>query len=279
MSIPEPFPELDELLESMGEAGARISDIDAGEAGAGNISVSIGWHIEVRRRFPLVEEIELPMVVPSLARRTMLVTGSGRRLRQIKADPLASIGALRIHDGGATATLHSSPHRLFERLTSELNSHLAVHADQVERTDTNFQAVVHAQPPHLTYLSHISTYRKPAILNQRILRWEPETIVALPEGIGVLEFMVPGSDELMAANVAGLQQFQIVLWSKHGVMARSDRSVTRAVDRIEYAETGARYEFMDLMVGSHGERLTDDELRRIGAAFDVDSPWVPREAS
>lgn len=275
MSIAEPYPELDELLDSMGEAGARICEIDASEAGAGNISICVGWDIEVRRSFPLDELVTLPTAVPALAGRTLLVTGSGRRLRQIKADPLSCVGALKVHDDGATATLHSSPRRLFERLTSEVNSHLAVHHDQFERRGIPFQALVHAQPPHLAYLSHIPTYRTDEAMNQRILRWETETIISLPEGVAVLDFMVPGSPELMAANVAGLRDHQVVVWAKHGVMARSDLSATRAVDRIEYAETGARYEYMDLVAGGHGERLTDADLQRIAAAFDVHSRWIP----
>jgi rhamnulose-1-phosphate aldolase len=274
MPINEPYPELDDLLANMGAAGARISDLDASEAGAGNISVFIGWDIELRRRFPDQIQIDLPLAAPALAGRALLATGSGRRLRQIAADPLASIGAVRIHDGGRTATLHTSPRRLFDTLTSEFNSHLAVHEDQVSRRGLNFQAVVHAQPPHLTYLSHIPAYRDTSAFNARILRWEPETIVALSEGIEVLEFMVPGSDELMAANVAGLRERQIVLWSKHGVMARSDQSVTRAVDRIEYAETGARYEYMDLVAGGRAEGLTRAELTRVASTFRVDTPWV-----
>lgn len=275
MLMQEPHPELDELLASIGEGGARVCEIDASEAGAGNISVCLSWDIEVRRRFPIQEEIVLPLPAPALADHTLLVTGSGRRLRQIKADPLAAVGAVRVHRGGTTATLFTSPNRLFDTLTSEFNSHLAVHQDQVERRGVPFQAVVHAQPPYLTYLSHIPSLRDSNEFNQRVLRWEPETIVALPEGIGVLEFMVPGSDELMAANVAGLRTFEIVLWSKHGVMSRSDLSVTRAVDRVEYAETGARYEYMDLVAGGGGQRITDQELRAVAAAFGVESRWVP----
>ncbi len=217
MPMTEPYPELDELLASMGEGGGRICDIDASEAGAGNISVCLGWDVELRRRFPICERIELPLAAPALAGRVLLVTGSGRRLRQIKADPLAAVGALSIDDGGTTATLLTAPQRLFERLTSELNSHLAVHDDHVRRLGGVFHAVVHAQPPHLTYLSHIPDYRDPATMNHRILRWEPELMVALPEGVAVLDFMVPGSDELMAANVAALRTHQIVLWGKHGV--------------------------------------------------------------
>ena len=274
MPLREPFPELDELLASMGEAGSRISDIDASEAGAGNISLYLGWDLELRRRFPLQEDIELPVPAPALAGHTVLVTGSGRRLRQIAGDPLANVGALRVHEGGRTGTLHTAPQRLFDTLTSELNSHLAVHADHVGRRRLRFHAVVHAQPPHLSYLSHIPSYRDDTTLNTRILRWEPESIVALPEGVGVLEFMVPGSAELMAANVAGLREHQIVLWSKHGVMARSDYSVTRAVDRIDYAETGARYEYLNMVAGDRAGGLSPAEIAEVAAAFGVDSPWV-----
>lgn len=267
-------PGLGDILESMGEAGARINAIDASEAGAGNISVFLGWDAEVRRRFPLHQEIELPVPAPALSGGTLLVTGSGRRLRQIQADPEASVGAVKISEDGIHATLWSSPRRLFEKLTSELNSHLGVHEDHVGRRGLDFHAVVHAQPPHLTFLSHIPAYRDDEAMNRRILRWEPESIVALSQGIRVLPFLVPGSAEMMAANVAALRLSDISLWSKHGVMARSDLSVTRAVDRIEYAETGARYEYMNLAAGGVGEGLLREEIRAVAEAFAVDSPWV-----
>jgi rhamnulose-1-phosphate aldolase len=274
MALPEPFPELDEILVSIGEGGRRVAAIDAGEGAAGNISVCIGWPIEIRRRFPLAEPIDLPVPAPHLSAHTIIVTGSGRRLRDLAADPAANLGAVRIASDGVSATLHTAPTRLFERLTSEWNSHLAVHDDTVARTGTNFHAVVHAQPPHLTYLSHIPAYRDEAYFNGRVMRWEPETIVALPGGIGVLPFMVPGSAELMAANVESLRRHRIDVWAKHGVMARSDLSVTRAVDRIEYAEAGARYEYMDLVADGRGEGLTVEEMRSIVTAFGIDTPLV-----
>lgn len=274
MPITPPLPELDELLASMGEGGRRIALIDAGEGAAGNISVCLGWPIEVRRRFPLPEPVALPVPATHLGGHTILVTGSGRRLRDLAADPVANIGAVVIAPDARSATLWSAPGRLFERLTSEWNSHLAVHEDTVARTGTNFHAVVHAQPPYLTYLSHVPAYREEAYLNARVMRWEPETIVQLPEGIGVLPFMVPGSERLMAANVESLRTHRIDIWAKHGVMARSDVSVARAVDRIEYAEAGARYEYLDLVAGGRGERITDEELRSVTAAFGIETDLV-----
>jgi rhamnulose-1-phosphate aldolase len=271
MPLQEPFPSLGEIVDSIGEGGRRIAAIDAGEGAAGNISVCIGWPIEVRRQFPLAEPIELPVPAAHLAGHTVIVTGSGRRLRDLAVSPASSLGAVVVSADGATATLHTAPTRRFERLTSEWNSHLAVHEDVVARTGTTFHAVVHAQPPHITYLSHIPAYQDEAYFNARVMRWEPETIVQLPRGIGMLRFMIPGSPTLMAANVESLRRHRIDVWAKHGVMARSDISVTRAVDRIEYAEAGARYEYMDLVAGGRGERLTDEELRSVVGAFGIET--------
>jgi rhamnulose-1-phosphate aldolase len=73
----------------------------------------------------------------------------------------------------------------------------------------------------------------------------------------------------MAANVAALREHRIVIWSKHGVMARSDVSVKRAADRVEYAETAAKYEYLNLCDGEIGEGLSVEEIRSICAAFNV----------
>jgi rhamnulose-1-phosphate aldolase len=264
-----PFPDLDELLTAMGKVGKRLSEIDASEGSAGNISICVRWPIEPRRYFPLIEPIELPQSVPELAGAVFLVTGSGRRLREIIEDPVSNIGCLIVNEDGRTGTLYTSYTRLFQRLTSEFNSHLAVHYDQVLRTGTNFHAIVHAQPPYLTFLSHIPRYNDVGYLNRHLLRWQPETIVQLPEGIGFVPFHVPGSAELMSATVEALRTHRIVIWAKHGVMARSDVSVKRASDRIEYAETAARYEYMNLTVGEQGNGLSLEEIRAICTAFGV----------
>src|SRR5690242_13947248 len=122
MAIEAPYPDLDELLTLIGEAGQRLSDIEASEGAAGNISVFVGWTLDPRRKFPIVEDLALPEYVPSLVNCTLLVTGSGRRLREVRDDPLANLGILVINGDGRTAKFYSTPRRLYTRLTSELNS-------------------------------------------------------------------------------------------------------------------------------------------------------------
>lgn len=271
--IEAPYPELDEILISIGEAGHRLSEIEASEGSAGNISVYIGWPIEIRRRFPIANEIKLPLEVTELAGATLIVSGSGRRLREIITDPYANLGCLEIGKDGKTANLYTSPRHLFLNLTSELNSHLAIHKDQVLQSPQNFHTVIHAQPPNLVYLSHIPRYQNSEYLNTHLLRWQPETIVNLPEGIGFVPFEVPGSPALMARTIEALRKHRIALWAKHGVIARSDTSVKRAADRIEYAETGAHYEFMNLNNHEHGEGLTVTEIRAICSTFNIKQSW------
>ena len=274
MPLTEPYPTLDEIMGLIGEAGARLVEIEALEGAAGNISVFLGWDVHLLRDFPNTEPFDLPLPVPELAGKVLLVTGSGRRLREIGADPGANLAALKIEEGGERAVLHSSPRRLFDYPTSELNSHLAVHRVMIPRDRLMFHAIIHAQPMYLTYLSHVPDYQDTRFLNTHILRWQPETLIHLPKGVAYLPFQLPGSDDLMKETVDAMSQdYRVVLWAKHGVMARSDQSVKRAADRIEYAETGARYEYLNLCSGSRGEGLSADELRRIASKFGIDQDY------
>jgi rhamnulose-1-phosphate aldolase len=267
--IDTPYPELHDLLIMMGEAGKHLADIEASEGAAGNISICVRWQIEPRNYFPVENELELPQSVPELAGATFFVSGSGRRLREIIDEPTASIACIVVEEGGKKGKLYTAPHRRFERVTTEFNSHLAVHYDQICASNTNFHALIHAQPMHLTYLSHIPRYQDEHYLNTHLLRWQPETIINLPEGIGFIPFRIPSSPELMVANVEALREHRIVIWAKHGVMARSDVTVKRAADRVEYAETAAKYEYRNLCGGELGEGLSVDEIRQICKTFNV----------
>jgi rhamnulose-1-phosphate aldolase len=267
--IEAPYPGLNDLLAMLGEVGRRMAEIGACEGAAGNVSICVRWPIEPGDLFPEVGEIELPQPVPRLAGATLLVSGSGRRLPEIKDDPVANLACITVNNGGKYGCLYTSPHRCFERVTSEFNSHLAVHDDQMAANGTNFLAIIHVQPVHLTLLSHIPRYQDVQVLNTHLLRWQPETIINLPEGIGFIPFRIPGSPELMASNVESLRQHRIVVWAKHGVMARSDISAKYAADLVEYAETAATYEYLNLAVGEIGEGLRTDEIRSICKALNI----------
>jgi rhamnulose-1-phosphate aldolase len=250
---------LDDLIDEMGDAGTRMSEIDAAEGAAGNISV-FQRRLEPDTRFEWRDMIELPVETPHLAGGWVVVTAAGRRLRDIAHAPERALCLLNIADDGQQAELYAAPDM---RPTSELNTHLAVHNDHVGRRDLAFHAVLHAQPIHLAFLSHIERYQDHEYFNRRILRWQPETIVEFPEGIGMLPFEIPGTLDQTALTTPALARYRGIVWASHGIVTRSDASVWKASDLVEYAEAAARYEYLNLAAGEPTGGISEEAMRAI----------------
>ncbi len=256
-----------EILEDMADVGQRMWQIGASEGAAGNMSVFMRDLDELDPRFPRGDVFDLPVVAPALADGWLAVSRSGRRIRDIGRAPEQSLCLLEIDGEGARATLYGAAGG---RPTSELNSHLAVHDDHVGRRELGYHALLHAQPLRLTFLSHVDAYADTLALNRRLLRWQPETIIEFPEGIGVLPFEMHGSPEQMAATAAGLRAHRAVIWRRHGIVTRADASIGKAGDLVEYAEAAARYEYLNLQSGSPSTGLSDEELRMIARRLGID---------
>jgi rhamnulose-1-phosphate aldolase len=261
--------ELNTLICQLGHVGRRLADMGAAEGAAGNLSVCFREHLDVSLCFPNLQMIELPVPAPDLIGATLIVSGSGRRLRDILDAPTANLACIVVEPGGHTGRMLTAPDCQFKRVTSEFNSHLAVHHDQMRSRDLRFHAVLHAQPLHLTYLSHLAEYLDEQYLNRHLLRWQPETILNLPEGIGVLPFMLPGSQQLTIESMLALRDHHLVVWAQHGVMARADDSIVHALDLIEYAETAAHYEYLNLVTGGLSEGLSPEHLQRIAKSWNI----------
>lgn len=168
------------------------------------------------------------------------------------------------------AQLYTSHRRLFTRMTSELNSHLAIHQQYLQTHGGAFHAIIHAQPVHVTYLTHIPAYHNLAYLNQHLLRWQPELIVNLPQGVALVPFSPPGSLELMQHTLLAMHTHDVAIWQQHGVIARSATSIKRACDLIEYVDTGARYEYMNLAAGERAVGLSPDDVQAVCRAFQIE---------
>jgi rhamnulose-1-phosphate aldolase len=258
------------ILREIGDTGQQMTALGADEGSAGNISVFVRSVEGVDEHFWDHGVIDLPVACPALQGGWLVVTGAGRRMRDLSQDPEATLIILEILDGGRQATLFSASNA---KPTSELNSHLAIHDDQVGRHNLSYSAIVHAQPRFLTYISHLPEYADTTSLNRHLLRWEPETIITFPEGIGMIPFHVPGSPEQMADTMAGLQVFRAVVWRRHGIVTRSDESVRKAGDLVEYAETAAHFEYLNLQLGRPTEGLSDDELHAICKMYGINQKF------
>ncbi|HEY0734643.1 MAG TPA: class II aldolase/adducin family protein [Herpetosiphonaceae bacterium] len=253
-------PSITSLIAEIGAVGVRMTEIDAAEGAAGNISVFLRDLDSPPDYAGERRVIDLPLAAPALAGGWLLVTGAGRRLRDVGTTPATTLCWLHIHEHGQQAALFVGSDI---RPTSELNSHLAVHNDQVARRGLSRHVVLHAQPPYLTYLSHIERYGDTTALNRRLLRWQAETIIEFPEGIAMLPFEVPSSPEQAQATMCAMRYHRAVVWQRHGIVTRTDGSISKAGDLVEYAEAAARYEYLNLQSGEPSGGLSDDQMRLI----------------
>ncbi len=260
---------LETVIRELDTMGERLTQLGALEGGAGNVSVFLHGSEVPDSLFSVREPYLLPTTKPMPRSGLFLATGSGVRLREVGTDPQGTLGVLVVSQGSTAATLCTAPCRRFTRLTSELNSHIAIHAGVLERSNTGSVTVLHAQPRRLTYLSHISQYQDTARLSRRLLRWQPETVLNLPHGIGVVPFHVPGSEELMQRTTLEMLTRSLVVWAQHGVIAYSERSPLHALDLIEYAEAAADYEYMNLTAGEPSTGLSESEIRRIATSWGI----------
>lgn len=271
------MPDIDYWINEIADVGALLHDMGGAEAGAGNISVFLPEDTTGLRgfgmaRFARAGEYRLSRDI-NLPHGTLLITGTRKRLRDIKDNPDAVLCAIVIERDGS-AWLHRSKKFNVEP-TTEIDSHAGIHAVALAGAP-RVSAVVHAQPPNLTYLTHLKEYREPARFNRQLLRWLPETITMLPNGIRILPFEIPGTPHQGELTRDAMVRNRILVWAKHGVIARSLEGPMEAFDLIEYAEAAATYERFDLQAGRIADGLTVDELRGICQRFKVSAPILDK---
>lgn len=116
------------VIGDIGAAGVQLTTLEATEGSAGNISIYARDLRNLDEAFVARGELDLPEAMPELADAWIIVTGTGRRLRDISASPEQSVVVLHVLGDGARATCYAAADL---RPSSEWNSHLAVHADHV----------------------------------------------------------------------------------------------------------------------------------------------------
>jgi rhamnulose-1-phosphate aldolase len=91
----------------------------------------------------------------------------------------------------------------------------------------------------------------------------------MPEGVGVLPFLLPGSNHLMIETMLAMRDHRVVVWAQHGIIARADVSIFHALDLVEYLETAAQYEVLNLYTGEASSGIEPEQLRAIAEIWNV----------
>jgi len=237
------------------------------ERNGGNISCILDpWEVEgyldLNR---VIRTIPTGFDAKPLIGKLFLVTGTGKYFQNVGFDPEDNLGIIRIAEDGTTAELLWG-YKDGGKFTSELPAHLMTHMARLEK-DPNHHVVIHCHPTNtlaMTYVHELSDKKFSHTL------WEmcTECIVVFPEGVGVLPWMLCGTNEIGEATAEKMKDYRIVLWAAHGIYG-AGTNMDETFGLIETVEKAAQV----YMLTAHLPLLntiTDDQLRTLAEAFGVD---------
>jgi rhamnulose-1-phosphate aldolase len=233
----------------------------------GNISVDITGELEIStstlNQGPYKS---LERTFPKLSHVILLITGAGTRMRDVASQPFNNVCIIRISADGTGYSMITDDAFNSQLLpTSELLTHLAVH--QVLKKEGGTQkAVLHTHPDELIALTLIPGFSDESRLNKILFSVQPEAVIANPNGVGLIPFILPGTEQLAEKTVASFLHHSIVLWGKHGCIAAGN-NVQDAFDLIDVMNKSAQLFFLCREAGYTPQGLTEQQVEELKKKF------------
>lgn len=151
--------------------------------------------------------------------------------------------------------------------TSELPSHLSVHARMIEK-GMAYNATVHTHPIELISMSHCKKFMGKDVLSNLLWSMIPETKAFCPLGLGIVPYTLPGSLELAEGTLKELEDYDVVMWEKHGVFAKG-LDVMDAFDQIDVLSKSAKIYINAKCMGFEPDGMSQEEMAEMTRAFNL----------
>ncbi len=260
------------FVTEMRETCANMYRLGWDERNGGNISYmldedEVAEYLDTRRvlrELPFMGVNAASFDASALAGKIFIVTGTGKYFKNVQTAPETNLGIVRIKDDGKAAELLWG----FAdggRFTSEFPTHMMSHMARLE-VDPQNRVVMHSHPTNLLAMNFVHELDDKKLSHTL---WEmcTECIVVFPEGVGVLPWMLCGTDEIGVATAKKMKDFRVVVWALHGVYG-AGKSMDECFGLIETVEKAAQI----YMLSSHMKRINtikDEDMLKLVELFGV----------
>jgi len=259
------------FLQEMTKTTANLYRLGWDERNGGNISYllkedEVAEYLDVndvKRTVPMIFD------GAELAGKYFIVTGSGKYFKNVMDDPAVNLGIIRITEAGKSLDIlwgledGGVP-------TSELPSHLMSHIERL-KVDPNHRVIMHCHATNLIGMTFTHSLDEVAF-TKTLWQMCTECIVVFPEGIGIIPWMVPGTDSIGETTAAKMKDVRSVIWPHHGIFG-AGTTMDETFGLIETAEKAAEVYTVVCAQGSVKQTITDQQLQDLADAFSV----VPRQ--
>lgn len=240
------------------------------ERNGGNLSYlldtdEVGEYLDLNH---VIRTIPTGFYAKDLIGKLFIVTGTGKYFRNVKYDPDTNLGIIRIAEDGTTAELLWG-YKDGGKFTSELPAHLMSHMARLSVDPLN-RIIMHNHPTYTLAMNYVHELDEKKFTHTL---WEmcTECIVVFPDGVGVLPWMLCGTNEIGEATAKKMKEFRLVIWGMHGIYG-AGRSMDETFGLIETVEKAAEI----YMLTSHLPRvntITDSQMLELVKRFDLEDVY------
>ncbi|MBQ7243798.1 MAG: rhamnulose-1-phosphate aldolase [Bacilli bacterium] len=199
-----------------------------------------------------------------LAGKIFLVTGTGKYFKNIEKDPANNIGIVRISASGKEVELLWG-YEDGGRFTSEFPAHMMSHIARLS-VDPENRVILHCHPTNLLAMTYVHELDE-AKFSHTLWEMSTECIVVFPDGVGVLPWMLCGTDTIGMATAEKMKKFRTVIWSLHGVYG-AGKDLDECFGLVETCEKAAT---IYNLIGSRPLKntLTEDNMKELIDLFGI----------
>ena len=265
-SILDNRPRLRAVIDEVAEVTGYLWQKGWAERNGGNITVNVTELIddEVRRLPALAGPFPIGKELPCLRGTYFYAKGTGKPMRDLARRPMENGAVIRIMDDCASYEIIADQ---VVMPTSELPSHLELQ-NYLLSTGSSYKATLHTHPIELVAMSHKREFLGKDVLTRILWSMIPETKAFCPLGLGIVPYTLPGSNELAEATLKELEDYDVVMWEKHGVFAKGT-DVMDAFDQIDVLSKSAKIYINSKCMGFEPEGMSDEQMKEMTKAFNL----------
>ncbi len=265
-SVLEGRTALKKEVEKIAEVAGYLWQNGWAERNGGNITVNITDLVDDEMKaLPAISDVkQIGTSLPALKGCYFFCKGTGKRMRDLARWPMDNGSIIRILDDCASYVIIADNAVM---PTSELPSHLSVHARLIEK-GSPYKATVHTHPIELIAMSHNKAFMGKDVLSNLLWSMIPETKAFCPLGLGIVPYALPGSLDLADATLRELEDYDVVMWEKHGVFAKG-LDVMDAFDQIDVLSKSAKIYIDAKSMGFEPDGMSQEEMAEMTRAFNL----------
>ena len=151
--------------------------------------------------------------------------------------------------------------------TSELPSHLCMHNYLISKGST-YKASLHTHPIELIAMTHHKPFLEKDVLTNLLWSMIPETKAFCPRGLGIIPYALPSSVALAEATIKELNDYDVVMWEKHGACAVGE-DIMDAFDQIDVLSKSAQIYINARNMGFIPDGMSQEQMHEMTVAFNL----------